>query len=112
MRTTQRAFVALMGAAVAAVLAVTACNTDHSTAPPAPLLSQAQAESLAKTVVPDVAGAVSTATMDGSASAMASAALFPSTSVGLTSGSQGIPTRRPATPLHAHKHRAPHSARL
>src|SRR5437879_12327045 len=65
MRTTQRAFVALTGAAVAAVLGVTACNNDHSTAPPAPLLSQVQAESLAKTVVADIAGAVSTATMDG-----------------------------------------------
>src|SRR5216684_3055077 len=112
MRTTQRAFVALMGAAVAAVLAVTACNTDHSTAPPAPLLSQAQAESLAKTVVSDVAGAVSTATMDGSASAMASAALFASTSVGISSGSQCIPTRSPATPLDSDKDGVPDSVRF
>src|SRR6266851_1418640 len=112
MRTTQRAFVALMGAAVAAVLAVTACNTDHSTAPPAPLLSQAQAESLAKTVVSDVAGAVSTATMDGSASAMASAALFASTSSGISSGSQCIPTRSPATPLDSDKDGVPDSVRF
>jgi hypothetical protein len=108
----QGAFVALTGAAVAAVLGVTACNNDHSTAPPAPLLSQMQAESLAKTVVSDIAGAVSTATMDGSASAVASAALFASASVGTGSGSQCVPARSPATPLDSDKDGVPDSVRF
>jgi hypothetical protein len=111
MRTTQRAFVALTGAAVAAVLGVTACNNDHSTAPPA-LLSQMQAESLAKTVVSDIAGAVSTAAMDGSASAAASAALVASASVGTGSASQCVPARSPATPLDSDKDGVPDSVRF
>jgi hypothetical protein len=112
MRTTQRAFVALTSAAVAAVLGVTACNNDHSTAPSASLLSQAQAESLAKTVVSDIAGAVSTATMDGSASVAASAALFAPASLATSSASQCVPARSPATPLDSDKDGVPDSVRF
>lgn len=112
MRTIHGAFVALTGAAVAAVLGVTACNNDKSTAPPPPMLSQAQAEILAKTVVSDIAGAVYTATMDGSASAVASAALFASVSVGSSPGSQCLPARSPATPLDSDKDGVPDSVRF
>src|SRR5713101_6906191 len=68
MRTLHPSLLAL-GTAVALALGVTACNKDGGTAPATPLLSQVQAESLAKTVVADVAGEISTATMDGSSGA-------------------------------------------
>ena len=113
MRTVQGAFVALAGAAVAVVLGVTACNNDKSTAPsPTPLLSQAQAESLAKTVVSNIEGAVFTATMDGSASAVASAALLASAPAGASSGSQCFPAKSPATPIDSDKDGVPDSVRF
>jgi hypothetical protein len=112
MRTSKGAFVALAGAAVAVVLGVTACNNDKSTAPPTPLLSQAQAESLAKTVVSDIEGAVVTATMDGSASAVASAALLASASAGTSSGSQCFPAKSPPTPIDSDQDGVPDSVRF
>jgi len=60
MRTLHSSLLAL-GTAAALALGVTACNNDRGTAPATPLLSQVQAESLAKTVVADVAGEISTA---------------------------------------------------
>src|SRR3989442_6891612 len=66
MRTIHQSLLALAGATAALVL-VTACNNERGTAPTTPLLSQAQAESLATTVVADVVGEIGTATMDGSA---------------------------------------------
>src|SRR2546426_11288298 len=62
MRTIHQSLLALAGATAALVL-VTACNNERGTAPTTPLLSQAQAESLATTVVADVVGEIGTATM-------------------------------------------------
>src|SRR3989441_12889211 len=66
MRTICQSLLTFAGATAALVL-VTACNNESGTAPTTPLLSQAQAESLATTVVADVVGEIGTATMDGSA---------------------------------------------
>src|SRR2546422_11759662 len=66
MRTICESLLTFAGATAALVL-VTACNNESGTAPTTPLLSQAQAESLATTVVADVVGEIGTATMDGSA---------------------------------------------
>jgi hypothetical protein len=112
MRTAQAAPLALAAAAVAAVLGVTACNTDKSTAPAPPVLSQAQAENLAKTVVSDVAGEIATATMDGSGSLGAAAALLASAPAGTSTGSQCVPTRSPSSTVDSDRDGVPDSVRV
>ena len=64
MRTVQHSLLALAVAALGVTVA--ACNNDKNMAPQSPILSQAQADSLATTVVGDVVDEISTATMDGS----------------------------------------------
>ncbi len=65
MRTVDHSLLALAGTAVVLLIGANACSTDHGTAPTTPIVSQAQAESLAKTVVSDVVSEMGTATMDG-----------------------------------------------
>src|SRR2546425_1154783 len=100
-----------LGTAVIAALAVTACNNDRGTAPPAPILSQVQAESLAKTVVADVAGEISTATMDG-ASGTAMAPSNASAPVPSSAGPQCLPTVSPTPALDADNDGVPDSVRF
>src|SRR5260370_28206543 len=100
MRMVQHSGVALAGAALVLVTGINACSTDHGTAPTTPIVSQAQAESLAKTVVSDVVSEMGTATMDGAAAAPAAAApLFATAPIGPSTGSQCIPANSPASPL-------------
>lgn len=106
MRTVHR-FLALAGAAAVAV-GVAACNKDN-TAPATPLLSQAKAESLATTVVADVAGEIETATLDGSAGATAFSASVPGASAAAT---QCIPTKSPSPIVDTDKDGVPDSVRI
>jgi hypothetical protein len=110
MRTIHHSLRALAGAAAALVL-VTACNNDGGTAPATPILSQVQAESLAKTVVADVAGEISTATMDGSGGA-AMAPSNASAPVGSSSASQCLPKVSPTPVADADKDGVPDSLRF
>src|SRR2546422_2954155 len=72
MRTICESLLTFAGATAALVL-VTACNNESGTAPTTPVMSQAQAESLATTVVADIAGEIGTATMDGAGGLAATA---------------------------------------
>src|SRR5438094_819967 len=94
MRTIHHSLRALAGAAAVLVL-VTACNNESGTAPTTPLLSQAQAESLAITVVADIVGEIGTATMDASGSMAATAPFDASAPAGSTTATQCVPTESP-----------------
>src|SRR5262245_7121369 len=96
MRTRSLSLLAL-GTAVAVALGVAACNKDSNMAPTTPLLSQAQADSIAKTVVADVAAEIVTATMDGAGSgAVASvSASAPAPPAGSATVTQCLPAKSP-----------------
>ncbi len=100
-----------LGTAVIAALAVTACNKDGGTAPATPILSQVQAESLAKTVVADVAGEISTATLDG-ASGAALAPAYASAPAPSSASPQCLPTVSPTPVADADKDGVPDSVRF
>src|SRR5438552_99689 len=100
-----------LGTAVIAALGVTACNKDGGMAPATPLLSQVQAESLAKTVVADVAGEISTATMDGSSGAVM-APSYASAPVTPSAASQCLPTESPTPVADADNDGVPDSVRF
>jgi hypothetical protein len=113
MRTVEHSLVALASAAVVHVLAINACSTDHGTAPATPIVSQAQADSLAKTVVSDVVSEMGTATMDGTAAAPAAAApLFATAPMGTSTAAQCIPGKSPAAPLDSDHDGVPDSVRF
>ena len=94
---TVRSSLLALGTAVALALGVTACNND-STTPATPIMSQVQAESLANTVLGDVAGEITTATMDGSNGGVATAPVDASASAGSSTATQCIPAKSP-TPV-------------
>ncbi len=113
MRTVEHSLLALAGAALVLLIGVNACSTDHGTAPATPIVSQAQAESLAKTVVSDVVSEMGTATMDGAAAAPAAAApLFAVAPMGTSTASQCIPVKSPASPLDSDHDGIPDSVRI
>jgi len=95
---TARPSLLTLGTAVALALGVAACNKDGSTAPAAPVLSQVQAESLATTVLTDVAGEIATATLDGTNGALATTPADASARVGSSPATQCVPTKSP-TPV-------------
>src|SRR5439155_20984850 len=101
-----------LGTAAVVALGVTACNKDGGTAPATPVLSQVQAESLAKTVVADVAGEITTATMDGSNGAMATAPVDASAPAGSSTATQCIPARSPTPVTDADNDGVPDSVRF
>jgi hypothetical protein len=113
MRTMHHSLLALAGAAAALVL-VTACNNERGTAPTTPLLSQSQAESLATTVVADVAGEITTAAMDGSGGGGlgATAPLSASAPAASTTATQCLPTESPTPVVDADKDGVPDSVRF
>jgi hypothetical protein len=101
----------VLGTAAALALGVAACNKDGGTAPATPLLSQVQAESLAKTVVADVAGEIATATMDGSGG-LATASFSASAPAGSATVSQCLPTETPSPVVDSDKDGVPDSVRF
>src|SRR5947199_7318842 len=111
MRTIHPSLRTLAGAAAALVF-VTACNNDRSMAPTTPVLSQAQAESLATTVVADIVGEIGTATMDGSNGAMATAPVDASAPAGSSTATQCIPARSPTPVTDADNDGVPDSVRF
>jgi hypothetical protein len=112
MRTGHFSLPALVGATIAAALVVAACNNDKATAPATPLLSQVQAESLAKTVVSDVVGEIATATMEGAGGLGATAPLSASAPAGTGPGSQCAPTESPLPVVDSDKDGVPDSVRF
>ncbi|HEX9216526.1 MAG TPA: hypothetical protein VF864_06060, partial [Gemmatimonadales bacterium] len=113
MRTIHPSLRTLAGAAAALVF-VTACNNDRSMAPTTPVLSQAQAESLATTVVTDIVGEIGTATMDGSAGSGlgATASLSASAPAGATTATQCIPTESPTPVVNSDNDGVPDSVQF
>ena len=111
MRTARPSLLAL-GTAVALALGVAACNKDGSTAPATPVLSQVQAESLAKTVVADVAGEIATATMDGANGVVATAPVDASAPAGSSTATQCIPAKSPTPVTDADNDGVPDSVRF
>src|SRR6266699_1969666 len=111
MRTLHSSLLAL-GTAVIAVLGVTACNNEGGTAPATSVLSQAQAESLATTVVADILGEIGTATMDGSNGAMATAPVDASAPAGSSTATQCIPAHSPTPVTDADNDGVPDSVRF
>ena len=91
-------------------LAATACKNDSNMAPTTPLLSQAQADSLATTVVADVDGEITTATMDGSGGGgLAATASAP---IASASATQCIPTKSPTPVVDSDADGVPDSVRF
>ena len=111
MRTIHHSLRALAGAAAALVL-VTACNNESGTAPTTPLLSQAQAESLATTVVADIVGEIGTATMDASGSMAATAPVDASAPAGSSTATQCVPTETPTPVANSDNDGVPDSVRF
>src|SRR2546422_5140228 len=99
MRTIRQSLLTFAGATAALVL-VTACNNESGTAPTTPLMSQAQAESLATTVVAGVAGEIGTAPMDGAGGLAATAPFDASAPAGSAAGTQCIPPRAAIPPAN------------
>ena len=108
---TVRSSLLALGTAVALALRVTACNND-STTPATPIMSQVQAESLANTVLGDVAGEIATATMDGSNGAVASAPVNASAPAGSSAATQCIPAKSPTPVTDADNDGVPDSVRF
>src|SRR6266446_996245 len=108
---TVRSSLLTLGTAVALALGVTACNNDTTT-PATPIMSQIQAESLANTVVGDVAGEIATATMDGSNGAMATAPVNASAPAGSSLATQCIPAKSPTPVTDADNDGVPDSVRV
>ena len=111
MRTVHHSLLTLAGVAAVTVLSITACNGD-GTAPGTPVLSQAQADSLAQTVVGDVIGEIATATLDGSNGAMAAAPVNASGPVASTAATQCIPAKSPTPVADADNDGVPDSVRF
>src|SRR5258708_36130336 len=109
---TARPSLLTLGTAVALALGVAACNKDGSTAPAAPVLSQVQAESLATTVLADVAGEIATATLDGANGAVATTPVDGSALVGSSTATQCIPAKSPPPVTDADGDGGPDSARF
>src|SRR3989454_9556703 len=98
--------------ATAALVLVTACNNESGTAPATPLLSQAQAESLATAVVADIAGEIGTATMDGAGGLAATAPFDASAPAGSATATQCIPTETPTPVVNSDNDGVPDSVRF
>ena len=111
MRTLHSSLLAL-GTAVITAVGVTACNNEGGTAPATSVLSQAQAESLATTVVADIVGEIGTATMDGSNGAMATAPVDASAPAGSSTATQCIPAQSPTPVTDADNDGVPDSVRF
>src|SRR6266581_8903069 len=113
MRTLHSSLLAL-GTAVITAVGVTACNNEGGTAPATSVLSQAQAESLATTVVADIVGEIGTATMDGSAGSGlgATASLSASAPAGATTATQCIPTESPTPVVNSDNDGVPDSVQF
>ena len=111
MRTICQSLLTFAGATAALVL-VTACNNESGTAPTTPLMSQAQAESLATTVVADVAGEIGTATMDGAGGLAATTPFDASAPAGSAAATQCIPPETPIPVVNSDNDGVPDSVRF
>jgi len=111
MRSIRQSLLALAGATAALVL-VTACNNESGTAPTTPVMSQAQAENLATTVVADIAGEIGTATMDGAGGLAATAPFDASAPAGSATTTQCIPTETPTPVVNSDNDGVPDSVRF
>src|SRR5437899_9109393 len=108
---TVRSSLLALGTAVRVALGVKPCNHD-STTPATPIMSQVQTESLANTVLCDVAGEIATATMDGSNGAVASAPVNASAPAGSSAATQCIPAKSPTPVTDADNDGVPDSVRF
>jgi len=111
MRTIRQSLLTFAGATAALVL-VTACNNESGTAPTTPVMSQAQAESLATTVVADIAGEIGTATMDGAGGLAATAPFDASAPAGSAAATQCIPPETPIPVVNSDNDGVPDSVRF
>ena len=107
MRTLQRSLVALAVLALAA----TACKNDN-TAPATPLLSKAEADTLASTVVGDVIDELTTATMDGSSGGGLASSVSLSAPLASATATQCIPAKSPTPVVDSDNDGVPDSVRF
>src|SRR5262249_33076484 len=105
-----------VGTAVALALGVAACSKDGGmapAAPAAPALSQVQAESLAQTVVADIAGEIATATLDGGSNgALATMSADASAPALSSTPAQCLPAKSPTPVTDADTDGVPDSVRF
>ena len=112
MRTVQHSLLALAVAALGVTVA--ACNNDKNMAPASPILSQAQADSLATTVVGDVVDEISTATMDGSGGGglAGTASIDAAAPLGSAAVPQCLPAKSPTPVVDSDNDGVPDSVRF
>ena len=112
MRTVQHSLLALAVAALGVTVA--ACNNDKNMAPQSPILSQAQADSLATTVVGDVVDEISTATMDGSGGGglAGTASIDAAAPLGSAAVPQCLPAKSPTPVVDSDNDGVPDSVRF
>jgi len=101
-----------LGTAVALALGVAACTKDGGIAPTTPVMSQAQADSLAQTVLADVDGEITTATLDGANGVVATAPVAASAPAGSSTATQCIPAKSPTPVTDADSDGVPDSVRF
>ena len=101
-----------LGTAVALALGVAACSKDGGIAPTTPVMSQAQADSLAQTVLADVDGEITTATLDGASGAVATKPVDASAPAGSSTATQCIPAKSPTPVTDADSDGVPDSVRF
>ena len=100
----------LLALAVAAV-AVSACSKDN-TAPVTPVLSQADADSLATTVVGDLVDEITTAAMDGASGGSLAGSASRSAPLGSVTATQCLPARSPSPVQDSDNDGVPDSVRF
>jgi len=101
----------LLPALAVAALAVTACSKDN-TAPSTAVLSQAEADSLATTVVGDLVDEMSTAAMDGTAGAGLASSASLSAPLGSAMATQCVPAKSPTPFVDSDNDGVPDSVRF
>ena len=92
-------------------LGVAACNKDGN-APASPVLSQADADTLATTVVGDFMDEIATATLDGGNGGLATAAISASGPVSSAAATQCIPAKSPTPVVDSDQDGVPDSVRF
>ncbi len=107
MRTVQH----LLPALAVTLLAVAACSKDNM-APATPVLSQAEADTLATTVVGDLVDEISTAAMEGTAGAGLASAPSLSAPMGSASATQCVPAKSPTPVVDSDNDGVPDSVRF
>jgi hypothetical protein len=102
----------LLPALAVVAVAATACTKDNNMAPATPVLSQADADSLATTVLGDLVDEISTAAMDGAAGGGLASSASLSAPMGSAKAMQCVPAKSPTPVVDSDNDGVPDSVRL